>query len=140
MTPAMVEFPNFPVVSPVAQVRGFVSDRELGAEFRAAGVRKGDELAACPGRVREYWNDHRAGMWNALTRVVYRRLSSVNGSHECERAFSDVKLSVGDLRTNLSDETLNAIMMISRNSDVAAYLSGWNAQAPIGGSFQFSWE
>jgi hypothetical protein len=87
MTPAMVEFPNFPVVSPVAQVRGSVSDRELGAEFRAAGVRKGDELAACPGRVREYWNDHRAGMWNALTRVMYRRLSSMNGSHKCERFF-----------------------------------------------------
>jgi hypothetical protein len=52
MTPAM-KFPKFPVVSPVAQVRGFVSDRELGAEFRAAGVRKGDELAACPGRVCE---------------------------------------------------------------------------------------
>jgi hypothetical protein len=81
-----------------------------------------NELATCPGRARQYWNDDDAGMWNALTRV-YRRLSSVNGSQECERAFSDVKLPVGDLRANLSHETLNAIMMISRNPDVAAYLS-----------------
>jgi hypothetical protein len=63
----------------------------------------------------------------ALVRVVYRGLDAVNGSCEAERIFTKLKWILGRLKTNMG-ETLNALMMIAHNFDMAEYLAEWRKE------------
>ena len=107
------------------QVARFAADREIhGGAWWRAGLWKKGEPETLPGRPREYW-DAIAGDCPIIARVAEQRLSAVNGSSEAERAFSQLRWALGQLKTNIGDETVNSLMLIAHNAELAARLAGW---------------